>query len=169
MINAVSTGSFRHCLNPKIPVTLVYLVYLLWGPRGHALLQPGRRRVKGIQYHLAELSSSLGPHQTVSLTQDQPLESLAACRNTKLQLYLRAKNPGKHASHSQCSVPCMCTSEPLQPASHARSSAEVFHTLSTYSESRTGFFLLPKKDSSTSPHFCSLLYHSQRQSRPDST
>lgn len=55
------TGSFRHWLNPKFALTLVYLVCLPWGPRGHALPQLGRRRGKGIQYHLAEPSCSLGP------------------------------------------------------------------------------------------------------------
>lgn len=39
-----------------------------------------------------------------------------------------------------CAPPSCCS-----PASHASSSAEVFHTLSTYSESRTGFFYSPKR------------------------
>lgn len=73
-----STGSFRHWLNPKFALTLVYLVCFPWGPRGHELLQLGRRRGKGIQYHLAELSCSLGPCWRT----DSFKSSLTACRNT---------------------------------------------------------------------------------------
>lgn len=149
-----STGSVRHWLNPKFALTLVYLVCLPWGPRGHALPQLGRRRGKGIQYHLAELSRSLGPRRTVSLTKVQPLQSLAACRNTKLRSLIGERK-------IQASMPATASARFLArtppshcgPVSRASSSAEVFHTPSAFSESGTGFppSALQKEGSSTGP------------------
>lgn len=113
-----STGSFRHWLNPKFALTLVYLVCLPWGPRGHALLQLGRRRGKGIQYHLAELSCSLGPRRTTDgFINWSPAAAKPCClqKHKTPQPYLRKKNSGKHASHSQCLVPCTHSPKPLQP------------------------------------------------------
>lgn len=72
-----SSGSFRHWQNPKFALTLVYLLCLPWGPRGRAIPQLGRRG-KGIQYHSAEPSCSLGPCWRM----DGFKSSLAACRNT---------------------------------------------------------------------------------------
>lgn len=113
-----STGSFRHWLNPKFALTLVYLVCLPWGPRGHALPQLERRRGKGIQYHLAELRCSLGPRGTMgSFINWSPAAAKPCCpqKHKTPQPYLRKENSGEHASHGQRSVHRTHSPEPLQP------------------------------------------------------
>lgn len=104
----------------------------------------------------------------VSLTKVQPLQSLAACGNTKLRSLIWERK-------IQASMPATASAQFLartppshcSPVSRASSSAEVFHTTSTFSESRTGFFSTPLERRAAAPalHFSSLLCQSQLQSR----
>lgn len=165
-----STGSFRHWLNPKFALTLVYLVCLPWGPRGHALLQLGRRRGKGIQYHLAEVSCSLGPcWRTDSLK-----SSLAACRNTdstalsEKEKFRRACQPWPALSSLHALAQAVAALRRVLAALQ-----RLFHSSSTFSEKQDRIFVSPSKNegSSTSPPvlLIPLLFSASKPATSDST